>query len=279
MIEQTYETPGALTLALTVPQGTIDVETVDGTQTHVELSCDDDAALDDARVELRERAGGGHELVVEAERKRALLGGIVNIQIGGFSVGGKEYRLRITCPHGAELRVGTASARVTAHGRYSSVDVKTASGDTAIDAVDDQAEIKTVSGDVEIQSVGGELRLKSVSGDAEVRHVGGATTAQTVSGDLRLHDTRSSVTVKSVSGDLRLCVAAGDVGLTSVSGDIEVAIRRGSRVHIDANSVSGDLDSELELADSPSGGDGPIVELRAKTVSGDFSVLRARDGA
>jgi hypothetical protein len=278
MIEETYETPGPLALNLTVPQGTIDVETVDGTQTHVELSCDDESALEDARVELRERAGGGHELVVEAERKRALLGGIVNIQIGGFSIGGKQYRLKVTCPHGAELHVGTASARVTAHGSYFSLDVKTAAGDVTVAAVEGHADIKTVSGDVDLQSVGGDLRLKSVSGDVEIRHVGGATTAQTVSGDLRLDDTRSSVTVKSVSGDLRLGVAAGKVGLTSVSGDIEVAIRRGSRGDVDANSVSGDLDSELELADSPSGGDGPVVELRGKTVSGDFTVVRSRDG-
>jgi hypothetical protein len=56
---------------------------------------------------------------------------------------------------------------------------------------------------------------------------------------------------------------------------MRVAVRRGSRVYIDANSVSGDLDSELELADTPREGDGPLVELRAKTVSGDFRVVRA----
>ena len=103
----------------------------------------------------------------------------------------------------------------------------------------------------------------------------GTIDVETVSGDLRLRDTESSVTANSVSGDVRLQVASGDVGLTSVSGDMEVAIRRGSRVYIDANSVSGELDSELELAESPTGGEGPIVELRAKTVSGDFRVVRA----
>ena len=198
-----------------------------------------------------------------------------NISIGDLHFGGREWRLRVTCPAGAELKTSTAAANLTARGRYSAADVKTASGDVTIDVIDGDARIKSVSGDVAIESVGGDLDLKTVSGDVEVGHVGGNTTARTVSGDLRLRDTESSVTANSVSGDVRLQVASGDVGLTSVSGDMEVAIRRGSRVYIDANSVSGELDSELELAESPTGGEGPIVELRAKAVSGDFRVVRA----
>ena len=270
MIEKTFETPGPLTLNLSVPQGTIDVQTVEGQQTHVELDCDDEKALEEARVELR-----GNELVVEADRRRGVLGGMINISIGDIRIGGREWRLRVSCPPGAELKTSTASANLTARGRYSAADVKTASGDVTIDEIEGDARIKTASGDVAIESIGRDLELKTVSGEVEVGHVGGKTVTQTVSGDVRVRDAESSVAVKSVSGDVHLQVASGDVGLTSVSGDMEVAIRRGSRVYIDANSVSGDLDSELELADSPSDGEGPTVELRAKTVSGDFRVVRA----
>jgi hypothetical protein len=58
-------------------------------------------------------------------------------------------------------------------------------------------------------------------------------------------------------------------------------VRRGSRVYVDANTVSGSTNSELELSDAPAedgggeGDEGPMVELRIKTVSGDVNIARA----
>lgn len=274
MIERTFNTPGELRLDLSIPSGEMEIETVDGDETHVVLEADDERALDDARVELRER-GGGHELVVEVERKRALLGGMIQIQIGGLSIGGTHYRLRVRCPHGAELATRSASADVSARGSYRAAEIKTVSGDVAIDEVAGDATLTTTSGDVRSRSVGGSLRLKTVSGDVRVEHVGGSATVQTVSGDANVGDVGSSVTAKSVSGEQRFTVREGEVSLTSVSGDVVVAIRPGSRVDVDASSVSGDLRSELELGDIPTEGDGPVVVLRGKTVSGDFKVVRA----
>ena len=68
----------------------------------------------------------------------------------------------------------------------------------------------------------------------------------------------------------------GDVRVQTVSGDVRVGIARGTRVWVDAASVSGRLESELGLddqqADEPEGG---VVPLHVKTVSGDVSVVRA----
>src|SRR5436305_593996 len=59
-------------------------------------------------------------------------------------------------------------------------------------------------------------------------------------------------------------------------------VRRGSRVYVDANTISGSTSSELDLQEAPddanddSGSDdGPMVEIRAKTVSGDIAIARA----
>ena len=270
-IERTFHTPAPLRLDLAIPAGGIDVETVDGEETTVFLDADDERALEHATVELR-----GDELVVHTDRKRSLLGGIVNIQIAGVSLGDARYRLRVRAPHGSRLEARTASADVEARGRYAQADVKTASGEIVLAEIDGDATVKTASGDVRLADVGGSLRVQSVSGDVRGGSVGGTLTAQLVSGDLVLGEVAAGATTKSVSGDQQLTVVAGDVSLTSVSGDMRVGVRRGSQLYVDANSVSGDLDSEVELADAPGqGGDAPLVELRAKTVSGDFRVVRA----
>ena len=61
----------------------------------------------------------------------------------------------------------------------------------------------------------------------------------------------------------------------SASGDIEVGVRAGSKLFIDAKSMSGDMRSELEVTDSPSGSNGTNLELRAMTMSGDVTIRRA----
>ena len=59
------------------------------------------------------------------------------------------------------------------------------------------------------------------------------------------------------------------------SGDIEIGMRAGLRLWIDASSLSGSMVSELEVIEAPPGDDAPLVELHAKSVSGDLRVRRA----
>ena len=276
MIQRTFETPGELRLDLRLPSGRVDVETYDGTQTEVELLADREDALEHAVVELHER-GGGHELLVDVERKKATgwsaFGINIDIDIGFRS---PNYRLRVRCPHGANALFKTASAEVHANGRLRAVDAKTASGEITLEDVDDTLAVKTASGDLKAGHVRGDARVQTVSGDVAVARVDGDSTLQVVSGDVRLDDAGGAVSAKSVSGDVWLdAVVEGDVTLTAVSGDLHVGVRRGSRVYVDATSVNGSMDSELELGDTPPSSDGPMVELRARTVSGDVQVVRA----
>jgi DUF4097 and DUF4098 domain-containing protein YvlB len=251
VIERTFTTPGPLRLDLSIPSGSIEVDTADGEETHVELTASNERDLDDARVELRERRGG-HELVVCVDRTRGLLGGVRVFNGGG------RYSLRVRCPRGADLVVRTASADVDARGSFGAGDVVVVTGRATLGAFAGDVAVKTVSGDVTLESAGGKL------------------TAQTVSGAVEIGEAAAGGTTKSVSGDVRLVVGAGEVSATSVSGDIEVAIRSGAQLHVDANSVSGTLDTEVPLGDVPGdGGDGPAVDVRARTVSGDFRIVRA----
>ena len=85
-----------------------------------------------------------------------------------------------------------------------------------------------------------------------------------------------NVNVNTVSGDQdHGAVMRGSVSAHSVSGDVSIAVRRGSKAFLDCNTVSGDTQSDLELSGDVPDGDGPLVEIRAKTVSGDIRITRA----
>jgi DUF4097 and DUF4098 domain-containing protein YvlB len=131
------------------------------------------------------------------------------------------------------------------------------------------------------------LDVKTVSGDVYVSSVRDDANFQTVSGDVFVRDAGGSISANSVSGDQRYeAVVNGRVELRAVSGDLGVGVRRGSRVFIDANTVSGSTSSEFELSDAPAAPpvpvadappveDAPLVEIFAKTVSGDVRLERA----
>ena len=150
-----------------------------------------------------------------------------------------EFRLRVTAPHGADVDANLASADLRGRGRYGDVDVNVASADVHLERVD-AADVNSASGDVRIDEALGRVEVNTASGDVDLRSV-----------------------------------AEGDVKVNSASGDVAVGIASGSRLWVDAQSLSGDTSSELELEGAPSDDPGPLVELRAQTMSGDISVRRA----
>jgi Putative adhesin len=281
MRSETHSTPGPLRLNLEIPSGEIEIETGNTDETHVELEAiaNNDAIRDlveNSRIELIPR-GDGHEVVVEAKSRHGIF---ISLNRGpDIRFGGPDVRLRITCPRGADLDARTKSAGLHARGEYGSVDFKTASGDLEVEKANDTARIKTASGDVHIGEAGSSLEVQSVSGDLHAGSVRGDIRAQLVSGDVHVRDAGGSISTNTVSGDQRFeAVQRGRVELKAISGDVIVGVRSGSRVYVDANTVSGSTSSELELSDSPApapAADAPLVELFVKTVSGDVRIERA----
>jgi Putative adhesin len=245
---ETFSTPGPVRLQIQIPRGDVELETSDAAETTVELEArgrNADELEREARIEARPR-GDGHEVVVEG-RTRGLFGH------------GGEYLVRVSAPHGADVRAELASADIRGRGRYGEV------------------EIEVASGDVEFEHVEGEARMSSASGDIQVAHAGSAK-VNSASGDVRLDDVSGPADVNTASGDIDVRrVVEGAVKINSASGDVEVGIAQGSRLWVDAQSLSGDTSSELELeSGTPVATDeGPLVELRAVTMSGDINVRRA----
>jgi putative adhesin len=281
MRSETFSTPGPLRLNLEIPAGEIEIETGNTDETHVVLEAiaNNDAIRDlveNSRIELVRR-GDGHEVVVEAKARHGVW---ISFSRGpDIRFGGPDVRLRITCPHGADLEVRTKSADLRARGEYAAVDVKTASGDLQLEKAAGTTRIKTASGDVHIGEVGSSLEVQSVSGDLHAGAVRGDIRAQLVSGDVHVRDAGGSISTNTVSGDQRFeAVQQGRVELKAISGDVMVGVRTGARVYVDANTVSGSTSSEFELSDAPveaPAGDAPLVELFVKTVSGDVRIERA----
>jgi DUF4097 and DUF4098 domain-containing protein YvlB len=267
---ETFHTPGPLTLDLRLPSGEIEVEAVDGDETSVDLEWTRDSdelreVVDNARIEVRQR-GDGQELVVDVRHKR--------FKLFDFMKG--ELILRVRAPHGADVEVTTASADVNGRGTLGGLRAQAASGDIRFGDLGGRVDVKSASGDVDLGWISGDASINTASGDIRVDRIEGEATLRSASGDVEVQEASSSVTVQTASGDQRLgSVMSGRVVMQSASGDQTVGIRRGTRVHIDAKTMSGDTSSELVVGEEPPPGDGPTVELRATAMSGDIRILRA----
>jgi DUF4097 and DUF4098 domain-containing protein YvlB len=250
MLERTFHTPVPSTLEVTIPSGDIDVETVAGEETS--LTVDGDERLLE-HVEVRQ---DGNHVTVELRKKINF-----SFSLGSF-FGDGGLRVNARVPHGAGVRVKTASADTELTGHFGTVDVQTVSGDVrARGEIAEAATVKAVSGDVDLERVDGEVSVQTVSGDVRARSIAGSADAKSVSGDIRLEG-----------------LIAGDIRFNSVSGDIEIGVAPGSILDVDAGSTSGDLSSEVPLAsERPQGEEAaaPTIVLRGRTVSGDVRVFRA----
>ena len=281
MRTETFQTPGPVRLDVRLGSGEVRLETSDTAETTVTLEPlrDNDAsvaAVQEARVEQRDE-----EILVDVRDRRR-----------GFR--GADVLVEIHCPEESSVRAKTGSADIEGRGRFGPVEVESgsgdvqfsdvsgdaeinaASGDVQLARIGGQARINTASGDVQLASVGGEARVNSASGDVQIREAGNRLEVNTASGDVLVGEALSSVNANSASGDQTIgSVSQGKVDLKSASGDLKIGIREGSTLWVDARSRSGEVRSELPVSDLPPEGDAPHVELRANTMSGDITVVRA----
>ena len=263
MRRETFETPGPLELNVRIPAGDVDLETNEGTETVVEISANPEIE-EEARIELHPKRDG-HELMVVIEKKS-----------GFFRSFREDVRVRISSPPGADVDLSTASADVEARGDYGAAKVNTASGDIRFEHIAGDASVNSASGDVNLDQIDGTLTVNTASGDVEIRRIQGNGKVRAASGDISIEEADSALKVQTASGDVEVeSVREGEVTLQTASGDIEVGIKPGSKLFIDARSMSGETTSELELGDAPTDGEGPQVDVRATAMSGDIKVKRA----
>jgi putative adhesin len=281
MRTESFQTPNPVRLDIRLGAGEVRLEASQTTEATVRLEPlrDNDAsvaAVEEARVEQR-----GDEILIDVRERRR-----------GFR--GSEVLVEVRCPEGSSVRGKTGSADVEGHGRFGSADVETGSGDVQFGELSEEAKVNAASGDVQIGSVGGEGRINtasgdvqvgsfaaaakinSASGDVQIGEVGGRLEVNSASGDVAVREASSAVSMNTASGDQTVgSVVEGKVELKSASGELKIGIREGSTLWVDARSRSGEVTSELPVSDLPPEGDAPHVELRANTMSGDITIVRA----
>src|SRR5262249_34236273 len=267
-----FETPSSVSLEVRLPGGRVVVTTADEPRTTVEvvaLGRRGQDAVDEIEVTMDERRGGHF---VRIEQKDRFRWGPIQITWGS------DFECRITCPPGANLDLSGGSTNLKATGALGEVSVKTASGDVRLDSVLGELQVKTASGDVALDAAEADASVVTVSGEIGIGQVAGSLTARTVSGSVEIGVAGEALAVSTTSGDVEVgAVGSDDVRVQSVSGDVRVGVGRGVRVWVDAASVSGTLESELGLGDQEPGseGEGAVVQVHVKTVSGDVSIVRA----
>lgn len=261
MRTETFQTPGELQLSLEVPAGLVEVTGAEGDETVLEI--DGERHPDDVAVRLEPRAGG-HRLRVEHRGRRFGL------------LGAAELDIRVTVPDGAEVELSTGSADLAIRGTVRAIVMRAGSGDLAFDRTTGDVTVKVASGDVLGAAVGGDLIMHGASGDLSVGEIAGELTARTASGDIGVGRVAGSTRVSTVAGEVRIDeLSAGAAEIRTVSGDVEVGVARGAQVLLDLVTTSGEVTSELDVADGPPVG-GADLELRAGSVSGDVTVRRSR---
>jgi DUF4097 and DUF4098 domain-containing protein YvlB len=277
-----FQTPGPVALQVRFPAGNLQIIATPREDTVVEVRPANPSRSVD--VEGAEQTRVEHlddTIVVKAPERRLSLGHGPNLEI------------LIGLPEGSRVDFTTASADVRITGRLGEVTAKSASGDIRIDCctglsaksasgdvtcdvTEGDAWVKTASGDVSLGDVHGEATVTTASGRSELGTVGGAITIRTASGRSRIRTPGDSVRVKGASSDVTVeSVVRGRVVIDTASGDVEVGVVPGTSAWLDVSSASGGVGSSLDQADQPADS-GEQVEIHARTLSGDISIIRAR---
>lgn len=299
-MQETFETPGRVLVRVRNRAGLVEVRAEDRATTEVEVSpFDNTPAAVEAAAATRishDGAGDRHTVRVEVPPDDGGAGGAGGLLRRVINLpNNPRVHVRVFCPTGASLDVDTASASVDVSGAVESADVTTASGEVELGPVSGELRVRTASGDVQLDRVGGDVRVETASGDVRGARLDGPATVNTASGDVRIeaagerldvHTASGDVMVRAAAGDCEIHTASGDqllerltggrVRLDTVSGDLLAGIAKGTNLAVDAQTVTGDLSSEIPLDGEPSGDDGSTLDLRIRTVSGDVQLRRAR---
>ena len=186
-----------------------------------------------------------------------------------FGAGGPKAEVSVAVPRTVALTLGVVSASALVSGLRTDARLNTVSGDIIVDGFEGDVSVNAVSGDTQIRGLVGALSANSVSGDIAASGSLRAATVDTVSGAMMIDSTgpTEAVTINTVAGNATVRLdpeVAANYAVRSVSGTVLVdGVTRsgGGGVGVSFTGSTGELS-------------GSFADVRARTVSGDVTVLR-----
>lgn len=287
-MEKRFETPGAVRLHVQNEVGLVAITTSRTEETVVRLEAHtpgaEEVLVERAVVECRS-AGGRHTVVVKVPKGA----------IGSRFIRRNPVTVRVDLPEGSDVTVVAGSADVEVTGPIGAADFTTSSGDVAADDVAANLTGRSASGDLTVGAVGGDLKVHTASGDLRCSSVAGRAVFATASGDIEVGAASGQVEVKATSGDVRLgelahgarvtnvsgdvrvlAIDEGTLHVRSVSGSVSVGVVTGVDLHVDVETMSGEVRSDIPLDDAPASPRKDVsVELSVRSVSGNVEIERA----
>lgn len=183
--------------------------------------------------------------------------------------------IAIQAPAGVDFTVTSGSAEVSIGSQAGRVRVTIGSGDVHIESAE-EVQLTSGSGDVSIGTVSGSSsRLNSGSGDLYINDALTSLSAKSGSGDIHVANVRGGrFQGNTASGDISVPSTTGSLDLRTASGSLSIGVAENLPAWLDLDSVSGDIQIDLEATEQPSPGD-PYVAIKGRTASGDIAVFRA----
>ena len=229
----------------------------------------------DGHAELRisTRSGG---VEIEAEDRRDLLiksdvplrSDRIDVDKTGRVViksgrGGSGW-LKIRCPTGTDVAVGTVSGKVALLGQIGAARINTVSGKIDVERAE-SLDARSIAGRIDVGHCSGSCRLQTKSGKATIGSAGDCHIS-TMSGQIQITEATGKVMAQTCSGSVELGTQGkGNVEVQTLSGSVKVAVPKDMRPDARLRSLSGEPRCDCEP--------GSDCQIYVQSLSGKIEVV------
>lgn len=128
------------------------------------------------------------------------------------------------------------------------VEVRTAGGDVALEAITGMIDLKTSGGDVDVRDVEGNVNVGTSGGDITVLSNSGDLKASTSGGDIKMRAATGRIDASTSGGDIDLTYEGENEGidLSTSGGDINVYVPSDIKADIYLSTSGGDVECSLD---------------------------------